>query len=92
MTTSKMKYKHAQVPVVRIPSYITAFQSSPVSTWKIVTNAQKMSSKLWTGWSDSPSLARYVGADASYAAHGPIAPVFSLKTTHWFACAAEHGA
>ena len=38
-----------------MPSYITAFQSSPVSTWKTVTSAQSRVSKLCRGISGSPS-------------------------------------
>ena len=36
-----------------MPSYITAFQSSPVSTWNTVTSAHKRVSKLWRGISPS---------------------------------------
>ena len=36
-----------------MPSYITAFQSSPVSTWNTVTSAQIRVSKLCRGVSPS---------------------------------------
>ena len=49
MTTSRMKYRQAASPFVRMPSYNTSFQFSPVSTWKIVMNAQKKSSKWCLG-------------------------------------------
>ena len=57
MTTMAMKYRHVQLPTVRIASYITAFQSSPVSTWKMVMNDQKKSSKWCRGRSATPRRA-----------------------------------
>ena len=44
--TRSSTYSADSFPFAAMPSYITAFQSSPVSTWKTVTSAQSRVSKL----------------------------------------------
>ena len=53
ITRSSTKYSADEFPLAAMPSYITAFQSSPVSTWNTVTSAQSRVSKLWRGTSPS---------------------------------------